>query len=164
MVELIMHRVPQGLERLLSLPRDLDEAWPRPSRPIERAQASGVHRELFQEYEEELASNVELAMEWWKGRFSVKQRREKLNSKDALRAMYGETPAGPAAAPEIVWIVRKYWLECENRNKSLPKPQWVAPEAFLISWLMDGEHEVELKVLSGMIYWPIGLDKDGNWV
>lgn len=163
MNELILHRVQQGLTRLLSLPRDLDETWTRPNQPVHPSAASGGHRKLFQEYEKELDENIKIALDWWKGRLNVKQDREKLDRIEALRAMYTETVAGPVS-PEIIWVVRKYWLECEKLNNSLPKPQWIPPEVFLLTWLMDGKHEQALEVLSGMIYWPIGLDEYGNWV
>jgi len=163
MNDLILHRVQQGLTRLLSLPRDLDEAWPRSHQPIHLSAASEAHRKLFQEYDKELDENVKIALDWWKGRLNVKQHREKLDRKEALRAMYSETIAGPVS-PEIIWVVRKYWFECEKLNKSLPTSQWIPPEVFLLTWLMDCEREQALDVLSGMIYWPIGLDEDGNWV
>lgn len=163
MNKLILHDVSQGLSRLLSLPRDLDEAWTRPNLPIHLSEASEAHRRLFQEYEKELDENIKIALEWWEGRLSVKQSVNKLDRKEALRAMYSETITGPASR-EIIWVVRKYWIECEKLNTSLPEAQWVPPEVFLLTWLMDGRHEQALEVLSGMIYWPIGLDNDGNWV
>jgi hypothetical protein len=160
----ILHNVQRGVTRLMSLPRDVAEAWPRRDPPIELPKASTAHRELFRKYEVDLHRAVQEAMEWWQGRLTIKLRREKLDRRAALMAMYEETIGGPASAPEIIFVVRMYWLACEALNPSLPRDQWVAPEVFLLGWLADGKHERQVEVLSGMIYWPIGLDAEGRWV
>src|SRR5438270_13817103 len=107
MSQLILHNVERRIACLMNMPRDLDEAWPRPSTPVSISAASPAHRALFKEYEKELAEIAAAAVEWWKDRLTVKQRREKLDRIAALKAMYGETVAGPGGAPQVVWLVRK---------------------------------------------------------
>lgn len=162
--DLILHNVAKGIARLTGAPRDLPEAWPRPDPPITLAAAPAAHQELFREYERALAAVLKEALDWWKGRLTVMQEREGVPRKKALHMLYEETVAGPASAPHVVWVVRTYWLACEALNASVPKDSRVPPEVFLITWLTDGKHERALEVLSGMTYWPIGMDEDGNWV
>ena len=160
----ILHNVEKGVARLTGAPRDLPEAWPRPEAPPALAAAPAPFRELFAEYERALAPVVDEALRWWGGRLAVTQEREGVTRRQALRMLYEETVAGPASAPQVVWVVRTYWLACEELNRAAPARERVPPETFLISWLDDGRHRRALEVLSGMTYWPIGLDADGNWV
>ena len=161
---LILHNVEKGVARLTGAPRDLPEAWPRRDPPITPIAAPAAPRELFAESERALAVVVKQALDWWKQRLAVMRRREGVNHKQALRLLYGETVAGPASAPQVVWVVRTYWLACEELNAPLPVAERVPPETFLIGWIADGNHPEALDVLSGMTYWPIGLDAGGNWV
>ncbi len=82
---------------------------------------------------------------------------------EAIRANYELRPAGPAARPEVVWVVRTYWLECVNINRQLPPNRRVPPETLLIEWLQNGGRSTLVAVLSGMPYWPIGIDQNGEF-
>jgi len=159
----ISHDWQKGIRRLLTAPRDLPEAisWREP--PIQKAQASPRHRRLFEEYETSIDNAVHTALEWWEGKLQVKIDRG-ADLEAALGANYKETLAGPAAHPQVVWVIRRYWLACVALNVEVPETQRVPPEVFLLSWLMDGRHEELVKMLAGMPYWPIGMDRDGNWI
>ena len=82
----------------------------------------------------------------------------------AVENAYQTTLAGPAACSEIIWTVRKFWLECAKLNANHPTEMRVIPEVFLLQWLADDNQDEWVKVLSGMPYWPIGIDESGNWV
>lgn len=160
---LISHNWQKGIQRLLSAPRDLPQsiAWQEP--PIEKTQGSSGHQKLFDEYVKSLDNAIQTASSWWDGMIKVRMDRG-ADFETALRESYRARLAGPAAHPEVVWVIRKYWLKCAALNDEVPETQRVPPEVFLLSWLMDGKHGVMVQVLAGMPYWPIGLDRDGNWI
>jgi hypothetical protein len=158
-----VHDVQRGIRRLMTAPRDLPPTAPYADPPIALAQASPAHQELFADYCEILEQALELAEDWW-GRLLEVQRDQGRDPEAALEAVYARRAAGPASRGEVVWTVRAHWLECVALNQTLPEAQRVPPEVLLLHWLCDGEHEEWVQVLSGMPYWPIGLDPAGNWV
>jgi hypothetical protein len=62
-------------------------------------------------------------------------------------------------------VVREYWLKCDALNRKTTNTEdTVAPEDFVLGWLLDGKHEKLGEFLADMPYWPIGMDEAGNWV
>lgn len=156
------HDIQRGIRRLLTAPRDLPPSAPWRDPPIEKAEASDGHRDAYDRYLEALEPALEIAEQWWNGmmgRFTD----QGVSVEDAMNQVYQTTFAGPAALPDLVWVVRTYWLECVAINESLPEPQRVPPEVFLLYWLVQDRRTEAVQVLSGMPYWPIGLSAEGCW-
>jgi len=147
----------------MSAPRDLPPSAPWIDPPISRAAASAAHQALFLEYTEFMADAIRLADIWWEGVIEARIRAG-ANRQAAIDSAYELRFAGPASSPELVWTLRTFWLRCVALNGELPEPQRVPPEVFLLYWLLDGQHDEWVQVISGMPYWPIGLDSNGNWV
>lgn len=164
MIDIDIHRVRNGVARLLNAPRDLERWDARICAPA-YSDASEEHRRLFDAYKTDLRNSVVRAVEVWEGETqgwaSAGRTRD-----EAVQEMWMTYPAGPAAQPFFVALIRRYWLDCDAINRVVPKSQAVAPEAFLLGWLVvEGPAEVEsVKILSCMPYWPLGLDREGNWI
>lgn len=159
---MIPYDVERGVRRLLTAPRDLPESisWQEPA--IKKEQASNQHQQLFDEYVKSLNIAVKAAIEWWEGMIKARVVRGVVQE-EAMNEVYMARLAGPAAKPEVVYVIRKYWLNCITINAELHDMQPVPPEVFLLSWLIDENQEILVQILAGMPYWPIGLDCDGNW-
>jgi hypothetical protein len=151
-----------GVQRLLEAPLDLAMSgapvWryvqmPRPIR----------HVQLFEAYLGELNVVIPEAQGWWSGSLSKHQQR--LGSLDeAMRLVWFNRPAGPASYPNVVGVVRRYWLACDALNREAAEvTQRVPPEIFLLQWLVEEEDMEAVRVLAGMPYWPVGLDAEGHW-
>jgi hypothetical protein len=84
----------------------------------------------------------------------------------ALAEQWMAYPAGPAAQPFFVALIRHYWLACDSLNRNVQPSSGVTPETFLLGWLMhlSPRHDEALNVLACMPYWPLGLDQEGNWL
>ncbi|KXU83314.1 hypothetical protein CI15_29930 [Paraburkholderia monticola] len=155
-----LHNVDAGVKRLLSMPLDLPHRHQLRER-VEIGAASVEHRQIFGEYCAELTAAVAKAEEWWAGML-LKAESRGASTSQAVRGLYGIRPAGPASHPSVVAVIRHYWLACDEMNE-LFHPR-VPPQIFLIAWLVDRRMDRELSVVTGMPYWPIGLDENGNWV
>lgn len=160
---LIFHDISFGVRRLLGAPRDLPDAirWLEPGPVL--GSATLEHQQLFEDYVRRLDWAVGLAVPWWNS--LVRNRMAHGDTeREAIRASYEMRPAGPASRPEVVWVVRSFWLACEDVNKQLERSRRVPSEVFLLEWLRTSERELPVSVLSAMPYWPIGLDEAGNFV
>ncbi len=159
----IAHDVNKGIVRLLSAPRDLPVAEPG-QRPADAAGAPvESHQDLFARYAIDLQWAVSEAIAWWEA--LVRRRVERGETEEAaIRANYELRPAGPASRPEVVHVVRSFWLQCAGLNRMLPPERRVPPEVFLLGWLQrSAQFRTAVAVLSGMPYWPIGLDETGEF-
>jgi hypothetical protein len=160
---LTLHDSRIGVKRLLSAVRDLPESRSGGDPPISKREASVRHQQLFEQYEKALTIAIGIATPWWNGIVERTMARGG-DQRAALRSAYMERPAGPASCPELVWVIRKFWLDCEAINAAVNPQDYVPPEVFLLGWLVDGQHEDMVRVVSGMPYWPIGLNELGEWV
>lgn len=156
---LIAHDVGKGIVRLLSAARDFPGRVVG-SEPETPAHAEEPYRQLFTRYVGELQWAVELAVPWWNALIARRVDRGE-SERASVRANYELRPAGPASRPEVVWVVRTFWLECDRLNRASPLDRRVPPEMLLLRWLDTTQHAPLLAVVSGMPYWPIGLDPDG---
>lgn len=159
----IFHDISLGVDRLLSAPQDLPAAMKIEGNYLIDERLSGKHQLLFTQYVQMLSEAVKKAVSWWNSLVEIRMRRGE-TKEEAIRENYRLRPAGPASYPEIVWVVRKFWLECDQLNRLASPDQRIPPEMFLLKLLQSKESEKLIAVLSGMPYWPIGLDKEGNWV
>lgn len=157
------HSIEKGIFRLLNAPRDLPASAPWREPPIERGVASDAYQRLFEEYEEDMEGAIDIAEQWWEDRIQARRVRGE-DIQTILEESYCVSFAGPAGVGEVIWVVRKFWLRCVALNREMPEDQRVPPEVFLLHWLDDGQHTDHVQVLTGMPYWPIGLDEHGNWV
>jgi hypothetical protein len=150
-----------GIARLLVAPRDLalSGAVVVHVSPA-RGEASAAHRALFTKYRKDLKKVLDEAVEWWA--YRTQSLEEELGSaKQARVANWAEFPAGPASDPNTVAVIRKYWLACSALNAKEAPP--VAPESFLLQWVVDEGDMETAELLSAMPYWPVGLDGAGHW-
>ncbi|WP_295986288.1 hypothetical protein [uncultured Variovorax sp.] len=150
-----------GIARLLVAPRDLglSGAVVIHVSPA-RGEAPAAYRALFTKYRRELKKALEEAVEWWD--YRTRSLQEELGSaKQARVANWAEFPAGPVSDPATVAVIRKYWLACSELNASEVPP--VAPEWFLLQWVVDEGDMGTAELLSAMPYWPMGLDGAGRW-
>jgi hypothetical protein len=85
-----------------------------------------------------------------------------LLTKGAVAEAYDRYFAGPAAAGEVIWLVRHYWLAFDALNRDLGADERVAPPVALLGWLGDAPKEYT-RLLTCLPYWPIGLDAAGRW-
>jgi hypothetical protein len=157
---LIFHDTELGANRLLAQPRDLPlgnaaeiplEAAPHP------------YRQLFLSYAEELDRACATAIAWWNNLVRRSMARDGLDEMQAMRFNYEQRPAGPASRPEVVFVVRDYWLRTVALNETDRQHTGVAPQVLLLGWLPGNAHPDLYSVLTAMPYWPIGLDENGNW-
>ena len=156
-------RVKEGVERLLSAPVDLASSGAKIVRASANTTASTRHRELFRRYMRELKSAIPDTMQWWNG--LVQAAKDELGTRErALLQTWQERPAGPVSDPTLIALIRKYWLSCDGLNRELPPAKQVAPEVFLLRWLQDEGEDEAVEILSGMPYWPMGLDSKGRWI
>jgi hypothetical protein len=158
----IKHDVDRGIRRLLAAPRDLPGSAPWTEPPIDRSRASPRHQQAYARYLERLEQVLDVVEHWWAG--TLEQQLDQGVTRDkALEQAYRAHFAGPAAAPELVWVVRSFWLECVAINEETPESERVPPEVFLLHWLTQDQRTDAVEVLTGMPYWPIGLDADGRF-
>jgi len=160
----IIHRVDVGIDRLMLSPRDLPRIAPWRDPPIALAAASAELQALFLEYHQDLQAALSIAETWWSG--VVARSRPGLFSRQStvLAGAYERFFAGPASAPELLWVLHHYWLRCVKVNAELPENARVPPEVMLLHWLRDGRHDSWIECITCLPYWPLGLDDAGKWV
>ena len=161
MIEVItIDRIEEGVQRLLVAPLDLIRCGVTVCPSGQDVKGTDEHRVLFADYDEILEVVTDVALEYWGEIIEAAVQ----HSDDAIRESWINRPAGPASYPGLVALIRDYWLLCDEINRRVDVYARVPPEVFLLSWLCDGKHVNQVKVLSCMPYWPIGLDLEGNWV
>lgn len=149
-----------GAKRLLEQPRDLPLGNVA-EMPLEASPPQ--YHALFQSYIDDLEWAADIAVEWWNNLVRVSMERDTLTEMEAMRAQYRQRPAGPASRPEIVFVVREYWLKVIALNEANVGQTGVTPQSLLLAWLQDNGHLHLYDILTGMPYWPIGLDSQGRW-
>jgi hypothetical protein len=163
MVNIAETRIRKGLFRLLNGPMDVDR-WDAHIASNDLAGASAAHAELFERYCDELRPAVALASQTWLGELGGWASQGN-SAEEAEKEMWTTYPAGPAAQPFFVALVRRYWLACDALNKSTSAERSVRPEQFLLGWLQSAPASDEMvAVLACMPYWPMGIDAEGRWI
>jgi hypothetical protein len=157
-------RISKGIQRLLTAPLDLLPCGAPVWRSGHGFRVSQSHRAMFLRYRGEVDLVTGVALRWWE---ETLEARKELgpNERQAIREAWIARPAGPASFPGLVSLVRDFWLSCHALNTQCDVEDRVPPEVFLLQWLIeDGDYQQAVNVLACMPYWPIGLDRDGNWV
>lgn len=127
---------------------------------------TGRHRVLFEQYVSELTPSVRSAQEWFEGLIEVEEERTQ-DRAQAEEAVRGRRPVGPVADGGVIAVVRKFWLDCAAINDEVDgirTGEAVAPEDFILTWLLQEGYEELAEFLSSLPFWPMGLDPDGHWV
>ena len=125
--------------------------------------ASPGHRTLFDRYVKGLRKAKAEADDWRKGILEASQERGATKSEAEIQFKQ-EYPVGTVASGRIIHVLRRFWLEAAALNGKSDPAMRVAPEEFLLAWLVDGTNDDLAQFLSALPYWPIGLTKDGKWV
>lgn len=127
------------------------------------AAASAQHQQLFHQYLAELQRAKRGADLWWQALIDTEQQRTG-DRAEALRRVRERRPLGPVIEPKVIGTVRKFWLACAALNQRSAPAAAVPPQALVLGWLLaEGHHELA-RFLAGLPYWPLGLDRQGNWV
>jgi hypothetical protein len=158
-------RYHKAIARLMEAPRDLADSVVVHCRYSDKiAQGTERHRREFAAYLGELPDVTDVALEWWEETLAARKL-EFGDTPETIHRAWLDRPAGPASFPGLVALVRDFWLVCDEVNRAVPEEVRVPPEQFLLAWIIDNRgYENAVEVLACMPYWPIGLDREGNWV
>lgn len=152
-----------GVERLATAPLDLIPCGARVWKSSPGAVGSVQHGELFRSYVQELTEVIPEARRIWNAIIADCEKRTESREEAMIEAIVFQ-PAGAAFDARVVAVVRKYWLACDLLNQKVAENERVSPQVFVLQWLIKEREQQAVEVLAGMPYWPIGLDRDGNWI
>lgn len=155
--------IQKGVRRLLRAPLTLKDCGAVVWDASNNLMGSAHHRELFEEYREEVDYVTEVALQWWDETLQARTKQTP-DDRQVVRNAWIDRPAGPASYPGLVALIRDYWLACDELNQKVAESEQVPPWTFLLGWLLDGNYPQCVSVLACMPYWPIGMDKNGKWV
>jgi len=150
-------------DRAARLVRAVRDVAP-PGHPLAGMPGSARHAELFRQYVEALADGVEEAKDWWQALIDNEQSRT-IDPQLALANVRSRRPAGPVTYGSVVHVVRTYWLACAALNeRAKVEADAVAPEELVLVWLARSQRRDLAEFLSGLPFWPLGLDDKGRWI
>jgi hypothetical protein len=153
----------KGIARLLGAPLTLKSCGAAIWEPGSSLTGSAGHRTLFEEYKDDVDYVTAAALQWWEETVGARKRLAP-DDPQVVRKAWVDRPAGPASYPGLVALIRDYWIACHRQNLETAEINRVPPWTFLLAWLLDGNYRQCVSVLACMPYWPIGLDREGNWV
>lgn len=152
-----------GILRLLAAPLDLADCGARVWADPPGHTGSGEHRRLFAAYLGALDRVVPEARRIWLAVIADVQTKIPDRRAAMLNALQFQV-AGAAFDGCVIAVIRQFWLECDRLNDEVSSHERVAPQHFVLDWLVRAGKRDAVEVLGGMPYWPIGLDRDGRWV
>lgn len=155
------HGVELGYQRLMAAPRDVTSALDYPVDQPQLESARGEYRRLFKAYLRDFKDVFIETVELWESDLDELME-EGAGLHEAIEEKIDLCAAGPAENPIFIWLIRKYWLKCDELGQE-STAQAVRPEVFLLGWLRDDGHDDYVQLITAMPYWPIGLDEHGNW-
>ena len=129
-----------------------------------RSRGSSAHQALFKRYVKDLRAAKADAEDWWQSLINTEE--ERVGDRDqAEENVYERRPTGLMSLGASDAVVREYWLKCDAVNRETKnQEERVAPEDFLLRWLVHEEFDELAEFLADMPYWPIGMDENGEWV
>lgn len=131
---------------------------------VPRSRGTTAHQTLFRQYVKALKSAKDDAEDWWESLIDTEEKRTG-DRAQALERVSERRPTGLMSLGASDAVVREYWLKCDALNRKTKNPEErVAPEEFLLLWLVNDRLDELAEFLADMPYWPIGMDEDGNWV
>jgi hypothetical protein len=148
----------QRAEHLLQAAADVaPSGHPRLGQP-----GSDTHRHLFRLYLQQLQASKAAAESWWNDLITIAMKRipDRALAEEKIRS---ERTLGPVASFHVIAVVRKFWLACAAQNAKVEPGQRVAPEEFILNWLIRDHHLELAQFLTGLPYWPMGQDEKGQW-
>jgi hypothetical protein len=157
-----MRKNPNWRARATMLLQAARDAAP-PGHPPPGGGGAPAHTALFRQYLKELRAAHETAMGWW-GALLLAEEERTVDHDAAVDNVDERRPVGPVAHGEVIAVVRKFWLECAALNGRSEAADRVAPEEFVLGWLLKREQNDLAEFLSAFPFWPIGMDFQGNWV
>ena len=157
-----MARQENWIERAAELQKAIHDIAPN-DHPRTGSHGSASHHALFEKYVTELRDAKELAQGWWGALINTDEEDRTGNRDQAIANVEARRPVGPVAHGAVIEAVRKFWLECVAINQQVEDAMRVAPEELVLGWLM-AEYQDLAEFLSGIPFWPIGLDRQENWV
>lgn len=134
-----------------------------PDHPTDVSTGSAQHKALFKKYVGELDKHKCGGEKWINSLIDSEEERTGDRNQAIINVM-GRRPVGAVSFPYVTGTVRKFWLECVALNKQSAMSEQVAPEEFILKWLMQQGHDDLAEFLTGYPYWPMGLSGDGDWV
>jgi hypothetical protein len=158
----IIHNVEKSIYALLNAPKDVEGGTKVPKTSVKLSEATPEQQKMFKVYHEGYKFLYPVAEKWWKGCVDA-FKSQGHNAEEALQLAYGRRPSGAASVPEFVWLIRNFWFACDDLNKTLPLKKRVAPQDFLLQWLVEAGDKKNIELITSMVYWPIGLGDDGEW-
>jgi hypothetical protein len=159
--ENVRHDVELGWKRLYHAPKDVRDAVNLLLKTPKHVVCPDAMQLLLESYREQMGWAVEQALDWWRSIVETEQSRSGGSLHDAALRAYDTWPAGPAANEMVVSTVRRYWLAADKAGRTA-RPE-ILPEDFLLASLDRTSDARIILVLTGMPYWPIGIDENGNW-
>ncbi|SAL00417.1 hypothetical protein AWB81_05892 [Caballeronia arationis] len=149
-----------GIQRLIEQPYDL---LIKIGGSTSLAQAHARRRDDFHDYVAELTRCARNALTWWH-RIRTRTTARLRSEERALHQMWWRRPAGPASYPDVVSVIRRHWLRCASRNENAEFGPPIAPQLFVLGWLVEANLMELAHFLAPIPYWPMGFDADGRWV
>jgi len=147
-------------DRADMLIRSVKDVVPSPPGVVFTA-ASKPYRALFEAYLAELRTAKDWAEDWWESLIETEKGRTG-SRKRAVVNVKSRWPVGPVAHKGMIGVIRKFWLGCQALNRKAAESKRVPPEEFIMGWLMR-QDEALAEFLSGLPFWPMGIDEEGNW-
>jgi hypothetical protein len=141
-----------------------DIAPPGHPQPIPLAEASRQFRESFEQYLVELRRSNGRAEQWFNGLVMGIMERTGKSRDEAIRAALASSPVAPTSHTAVIGTIRTYWLRCAQLNSTVPRAMRVPPEQFVLGWLIEASADDLVTLLSRLTYFPVGLDKNGQWI
>ena len=124
--------------------------------------ASKPYVALFEAYLAELRTAKGWAEDWWES--LIEAEKDRCGSKKrAVANIKTSWPVGAVAHKGMIGVIRKFWLGCQTLNQKNAESKRVPPEEFIMGWLIT-QDEALAEFLSGLPFWPMGIDEDGKWV
>jgi hypothetical protein len=131
--------------------------------PRPNSTGSSRHHVLFESYVKRLREHKRVSEAWINALIDSEE--EETGDRDqAIANVLERRPIGAVSHPFVTGTVRKYWLACVSLNGEVQRADQVAPEEFILLWLMQRGHVDLAELLAGYPFWPVGMDADGRWV
>jgi hypothetical protein len=122
-----------------------------------------MHRRLFTQYLAQL-EKAKIAGEGWYAGLIGSEEEITGDHDQAVANVRARRPVGPVCHPDVTGTIRSYWLKCVNLNSQVDDSQRVAPEEFLLGWLIGLGHDDLSEFVARYPFWPMGLNFEGKWI
>ena len=134
-----------------------------PDRPTAGGNGTIEHQKSFDHYVSQLDEAAQSGRAWWQSLLEVEEERtdDPAEAADNVRERH---PGGAVAHKFVIAAVRAAWLACHDLNKRVAPVDRVRPEELVLGWLVQRGRPDLAEFLSDLVYWPIGLDGQSNWI